>query len=434
MKLGTRALFLVAVTVGCSSANFDVTENPGADTSVVEEAGSDTGIGPIGDSEPPPPDSNVGSDVGVTEAGGGCIVPTNPAEIWVDKASTAMGATGTSTCPFRTVLEAIDFANRIDTTSARTIRVRNGIYTETAAIILRKGLTLTGAGVGLTQLTGGGPCTTSTTGYKCVVRVDGGAILERVSIDAAPNGKHGVVTGAAEGAFPTVRSTSIFGAGGSCCAGILATNGAILGPNIESSNNAYGLVIWGSQQVKILAGTNKFDNNSYVGINHEGVGVLSFEGGSVSNNAAGINLGEPVPSVAPVHGITGLIAKNNGEYGIRVRGVASAKIRNSTITGSKIGVIAIHGTSNYIDLGTAGSFGNNNFGNSTTKNSHAAVCALFTRTTPLDATGNTFPTCSAPRSLDDIGTAAGCEAITAYQDIWYRGATVPINANCTTGT
>lgn len=432
MKLGTRVLALVGVTIGCSSANFDVTENPGADTSVAEEAGTDTGIDPALDSEPPPPDSNVGDSV-VTEASTGCAVPSNPSEIWVDKASTAMGATGTDACPFRTVLEAVAFANTIDKTSARTIRVRNGIYTEKAAIILRKGLTLAGSGVGLTQLAGGGPCTTAMDGFHCVVRVDGGAILERVSIDAAPNGRHGVVTGEPEGAFPVVRSASIFNAGGSCCAGILATNGAILGPNIEASNNAYGLTIWGSQAVKILAGGgNKFNNNTILGINHDGTGALTIENGTVSNNAAGIKLGYMAGTLPPTHSFTSLTAKSNLEYGIRVTGVASLKLRSSTITGNKIGVIAIFGASNYVDLGNAGIAGGNNFGSPTVKNSLAAICAI-TRTSPLDATGNTFPFCSAPRHLDDISNTAGCEAITSYQDVWYRGDTLPIMASCTAG-
>jgi hypothetical protein len=52
---------------------------------------------------------------------------------------------------------------------------------------------------------------------------------------------------------------------------------------------------------------------------------------------------------------------------------------------------------------------------------------------PLDATGNTFPNCAAPRSLADISTDGGCEIITAYNDIWYRGSTAPIQASCTVG-
>jgi len=432
MKLGTRFIGLIVVTVvGCSSSNFDVTGAPGADTGT----SGDTAIGPVEDAEPPPQDSNVVPDDAIvgTETGMVCGASSNPLELWVDATSTVMSPTGTTTCPFRHIAEAIAYANTLDPTTPRAIKVRPGIYNEGAAIILRKGLTLTGSGVGVTQLSGGGPCTSSTTGYKCVVRVDGGAILERVTVDAAPGGKHGVVTWTPDGSFPIVRSTAITGATGSAFTGLLVTAGALLGPNIESSGNGYGLVIWGSQTVKVVAGTNKFDNNAYIAINHEGTGVLNFEGGSVSNNAGGFKLGEPVPSSPPLHSISNAIVKNNAEYGIRVMGVASAKIRNSTITGSKIGVIAIHGASNYIDLGNAGSLGNNNFGSPTTKNTYAGLCALFTRNTPIDATGNTFPDCSTPRSLTDIGTEAGCEAITTYNDVWYRGATLPITASCTKG-
>ena len=422
MKLGIVAGVFLAI--GCSSADFEVAET-NTDTGPSVDTGA---IGPLEDADV---DSGIESEGGVTEAGNACAVPVDPVEIWVDGASTAPTSNGTAGCPFRHVLDAVNYVNGLGGT--RSIKVRNGIYNETAAIILRKGVTLSGAGVGLTQISGGGACTSSPTGYKCVVRVDGGAVLERVSIDAAPNGKHGVVTGAAEGAFPTVRSTAITGAGGSCCSGILATEGAILGPNIEASNNAYGLVIWANQPVNILAGTNKFDNNTIIGINHEGTGKLTFDGGSVSGNKEGIKLGQNFTATPPAHSIKNLTAVRNVEYGIRVTGVASAMVRNSTITGSKFGVIALHGASNYIDLGTAGSSGGNNFGGSMNRNSLAAICAMFTKSPPLDATGNAFPLCSAPKSLDDISSIAGCEDVTTYADVWYRGGTQPITAGCTAG-
>jgi pectin methylesterase-like acyl-CoA thioesterase len=269
-------MLCLLAAVGCSSSNFEIAESTDSGTS--DETASDTGIGPVEDGAPPA-DSSVEEVIAVDA---GCAAPSDPLEIWVDGAS-ANSPTGTASCPFHKVSEAIAYANTLPM-KPRTIRVKPGSYVEDTAIILRKGLTLSGSGVGVTQLSGGGACTSSTSGYKCVIRVDSGAILERVSIDASPNGKHGVVTGEAEGVFPIVRSTAISGAGGSCCSGILVNSGAILGPNIESSKNAYGLTIWGNQTVKVLAGTNKFDNNTLTGINHEGTGVFSFEGGSVSSN------------------------------------------------------------------------------------------------------------------------------------------------------
>jgi hypothetical protein len=423
------SLVCLLAAVGCSSSNFEIADT--TDSATSDETASDTGIGPVEDAEPPA-DSNS-EEVIAVDGGSGCAAPSNPLEIWVDGATSATSATGTAACPFHRVSEAIAYANTLPLTTPRTIRVKPGVYVEDAAIILRKGLTLTGSGVGVTQLSGGGLCTSSTTGYKCVVRVDSGAILERVSIDASPNGKHGVVTGEAEGTFPIVRSTAISGAGGSCCSGILVNSGAILGPNIESSKNAYGLTIWGSQTVKVLAGTNKFDNNTLTGINHEGTGVFSFEGGSVSNNREGIKLGDLYTATPPANSIKNLIALKNIEYGVKVTNVASAIIRSSTITGSKFGVIAIYGASNFIELGTAGVFGGNNFGSPTARNSLGGLCALFTKAVPLDATGNTFPDCAEPRSLDDISTTALCEAVTTYADVWYRGAQAPLLASCTKG-
>lgn len=418
-------LILIA---GCSSADFEVAQDPSADTG-----------GTTADTATPSEDSTVVADAGGPDEGvsdsnvgeAGCPALTNPLEIWVDATSTVAPATGSSSCPFRHVVEAIDYANKLG--GSRTIKVRSGIYTESAAIILRSGLTLTGAGVGVTKLAGGGACYESTAAYKCVVRVDAGAILERVSVDAGPTGKHGVVVGSSGGSYAIVRSTAITGAVGDGNAGILATAGAILGPNIESTGNRYGLVIWGNQTVTVLAGTNKFDNNAAIGINHEGTGVFTFNGGSVSNNLVGIKLGEPYTATPPMHDIKDLTAKNNVEVGVRIMAVASARIRNSTITGSKIGVMATHGASNFIDLGTSGSLGGNNFGGSTVKNSMAGVCALFTQATPMNVQGNTFPECGTPRSLGDIGTSAGCESITEYEDVWYRGASVPVTTGCTKG-
>jgi hypothetical protein len=412
---------------GCSSASFEVAE--GADTGGADDAiATDSGT---------PGDDSSALDSGALEEGVGetistCAAVSNPTEIWVDAASTGAGATGTSDCPFRHIGDAIKYANTLPLTTPRTIKVRAGDYNEGAAIILRSGLTLSGAGVGLTKLLGGGPCAGTTTSFQCIVRVEGGAILEKVSIDAGSSGKHGVVTGAT-GSTPIVRYSSITKATGDGIAGVLVTAGAIVGPNIDSSGNRNGLVIWGSQTVAVLSNS-KFDNNASAGISHEGTGVLTFTGGSVSNNVVGIRLGEPYTATPPANDIKDLTAKDNVEVGVKVSGVASARIRNSTITGSKIGVIAIHGASNYIDLGNAGSPGGNNFGGATSsKNTFAALCAMYTQSVPLNATGNTFPNCDTPQSLDSIGTSSGCDAITSYKDVWYRGATVPIMASCTKG-
>jgi hypothetical protein len=442
LRIGPIRIALTAsvlMMAACSSADFEVAEAPGADTSSPgEETAADSAITPIEDTDVVATDTR-GADTNVAESNvsetiGACAAVSNPFEIWVDATSTVPAATGTSTCPFRHIVDAIKYENALPVASPRTIRVRAGEYTEGSAIILRSGLTLSGAGVGVTKLAGGGTCY-GTTGYVCIVRVDGGAILERVTVDAGPTAKHGVVTGSTgSGLYPIVRSTLITNAVGDGNAGILATSGAILGPNIDSSGNRYGLVIWGNQTVKVIAGTNKFDRNALIGINHEGTGTLTFEGGSVSGNGkTGIKLGEPYTATPPLNDIKNLIATNNIEVGVLVGGIASARIRSSTITGSKVGVVAVYGASNYIDLGNAGSLGGNNFGSPTVKNSLASVCALFTKSVPLDATGNTFPLCDTPRSIADVSTAGGCEAITAYADVWYRGTTVPITASCSKG-
>ena len=421
---GRSVLAMVSLLAGCSSGNFDIgaegVDAAGSDSAAAETELVDSGSSP-GDSSSPPGDV-------------GCTAVADPLEVFVDASSTFMAPTGSTACPFAHITDAIAYVRSLPV-KPRTIRVREGAYVE-GPVILEKGMTLAGAGASKTTISGGGTCMGTGSAYLCIVRVDGGAILDGVSIDAGPSGKHGVITGSTSGStYPIVRNTSIGNAVGDGNAGILAMEGAILGPNIVSSKNRYGLVIWGNQTVKVLAGNNHFDENTNTGIDHEGTGVFSFEGGTVSGNGTGIKLG-PAPSplsVPPTHDIQNLVARDNVEAGIRVAPSNGLRLRKSTITGGKIGVIALFGAANRIDLGRTDDAGANNFGGAANRSSQAAICAITTPAVAMPAVGNRFSDCTSFKNLADISTTAGCEAITGYADIWWRGLNPPDASSCTKG-
>lgn len=409
------------VAPGCSSSNFEVAtpeSDAGADTSQNETAVADST--PSEDAVSPPGDAG----------GPACSVESDPVTIWVDAASTIASPTGTTDCPFARIVDAVAFVKKLPP-KPRTIRVRSGEYAELEGIILEKGMTLLGNGP-KTVISGGGNCY-GTSGYPCVVRVTGGAILDGVTIDAGPASKTGVI---ADDLIPTstpiVRNTTVTGASGDGTAGILIMGSAVLGPNIVVVKNRVGVNIWGHQTVKVLAGANKFDENVSAGILHEGNGVLAFEGGSVSGNGSGIKLGPPATALAvpPQHDIQNLVARDNAEAGIRVSTGNSLRLRKSTITGGKFGVVALFGGNNRIDLGRPDEVGGNNFGGGGTRPLLAAICAQGTTAVPMPAVGNRYPDCISKQVL---ANGASCETATSYADLWWRGLSEPDVSSCAKG-
>lgn len=410
--------------VGCASSSFQVasqTTDAAVDTEI-----ADTDATAI-DSGTPASDGNVG------ESSTGCGALTEAAEVWVDATSTFAMPSGAPSCPFRHLIEAVSYVNSLPP-KARTIRVRAGTYTESAAIMLRPQITLLGAGVGKTILAGGGPCMGI---GSCIVRVDGGATLDGVTVDASPTAKHGIVTGNTDpGGNPIIKNVKVTGAVGDGNAGILSSSGSVLGPNVEASGNRLGLVIWGNQKVSITGGNNHFDKNTEIGINHEGTGPLVFDnGGSVNANGGdGVRLGSMATPAPPAHGIALIEVIGNAGAGIRVMANAGLTLRGCRIVSNKWGVIAVLGSTNVVDLGTGGSAGNNNFGGSGVRNERAALCVGGARASALPAVTNRWFTCPADgKPLNDISTTAGCEAIVSYSDVYFRGLTPPDTSGCSIG-
>jgi hypothetical protein len=438
MRLIPGLLFLV----GCSSSSFEVAQRVDFDTGSVgtDDTGvaSDTGTS-VTDSGTTVTDSGTTvTDSGTTvvdavsvDGSTGCAAPSEVTEVWVDAVSTAKGPNGTVDCPFRHITDAISYINTLPP-KARTIRVRAGTYAEGAALVLKPGISLKGAGIGVTTLSGGGTCMGI---GNCIVRLEGGALIESVTVDAGPTAKHGIVTGGTDGGFPIIKNVKVTGAVGDGNAGILSSSGSNIGPNVDSSGNRYGLVIWGNQKVTISGGNNHFDNNAGIGINHEGTGQMFWTGGGTANgNPIGVKLGDTAGTLPPTHGIDGATITGNLEIGIRLTAVAGLKLRNSTLTENKVAIFATLGTSNTIDLGATGDNGNNVFqrtvGPALLKNTNAAVCITGTRALAAPMRSNTWTVCApAVKSLDSVSATTQCDGLPSYADVWYRGLTAP-DATC----
>ena len=304
-RFGLAVGFVMAL--GCSSASFDVGNAPGPDGEVdtgyvstedtggaadTSDPGTDSGTvtsdSAVADSNLA--DSNVPLDSSVGETISTCATPGELTEVWVDVKSTATAPVGTSTCPFKRITDALTYVYMLGP-KARMIRVRAGRYDEPGLVHLRAGISLLGAGSGMTTIAGGGSCLGVGT---CIVRVEGGATLDGVTVDGGPTAKHGIVTGGLDGGTPILKNLKSTNAVGDGNAGILVTAGAFIGPNVESSGNRIGLVVWGSSATKVTGGNNHFDKNAQFGINHESSGQFTFDGGGTAsaNGSDGIRFGE----------------------------------------------------------------------------------------------------------------------------------------------
>lgn len=446
-RFGLALGFVMAL--GCSSSSFDVGNGPAADGEV------DTGFVSTGDTGGGTDTSDPGTDSGGTvttdtavadsnvpldtsvgdslvgETVSACASPGELAEVWVDVKSTMMAPVGTSTCPFKRITDALTYVYGLGP-KPRVIRVRAGRYDEPGLVQLKAGISLLGAGSGMTTIAGGGSCMGVGT---CIVRVEGGATLDGVTVDGGPTAKHGIVTGGLDGGNPILRNLKSTNAIGDGNAGILVTSGAVIGPNVDSSGNKIGLVVWGGGATKVTGGNNHFDKNTLYGINHESGGQFTFDGGGTvtGNGSDGIRFGELTTASPPQQYVSFATIRENGDAGIRAMAHAALKLRNNIIQNNKVGVVAIYGLANSFDFGDSDS-GKNHFGNSTTRNTMAGVCTLVTRTAPLPLVGNTWPGCPAGlKSLLDIAATATCADISTYADVWWRGTTGPNTSVCTPG-
>ena len=423
-------------TTACSSAAFDTAptgDDPDtgatADTGgVVPDTGGDTTPGtdtgviddaPSPDSGPPPTDGGgvdggVGDSI-VGEGGTTCSsLPPLAPDLYVDKTS-SKPSIGTSDCPFRTIAEAtgVTWAG----VTLRTIHVSANDYNESNAIEIGRNIKLLGAGATATTLRHGGACPGLST--NCVVTVDPGGILDGVQV---LGGGTPVVTGVSSTGgtvAPAVVRTNIRGA--TAIANIYVRGAADLGPNF-TANGAVGLpglISSGSGTIHVIGTGNAFDKNGQSGISIDGAANLIFDGGSASNNAAnGVRL---VGNGS--YGLTNLDAIGNASMGITVGVNSNMKLRHSTVTQNKVGVIALFGSSNFIDLGSASDAGGNVFTIAGTPRTNviAAVCVANPRST-LWAIGDSWSACPVTPTFLDGGCSFDAGSTVAYKDVYYAGS------------
>lgn len=366
----------------------------------------------------------VVADTALVDTGPPCTLGASPIDVWVDGTSTKPSK-GSIDCPFHTIREATVLPAPLVGSPRRTIHVQGGTatgvaisYNESAAIEVKAGVTLLGAGPKLTRIQNGGACPT---GGTCVVLVDADAVFEGFTVSASTGGS-AVVTNVGLPA-PIVRDALATGASGGPLGGnfgLSVLGSAELGPGISVSNNTgIGVRAGGSGTLHVASGgENHFDANPGSGIAIDGLVTLVFDQGTASGDGVGIRLAN-VGAVA--HRIVGLTASGNASVGVVVIGGASLTLRGSTFTKNRVGLSFTQSSINGLDLGKGSSGGSaadpggNVFGGVTSANTVAGVCVDLQRAAP--AVGNAWSSC-APKQV----TATTCDlaAGLAYADVYLR--------------
>ncbi|MBL8717871.1 MAG: hypothetical protein JNL79_17970 [Myxococcales bacterium] len=386
--------------VGCASADFKVGDSTDAAADTALDARPDTLV----DVNCPP--------LGATD------------EILVDSNSVAATPNGTTACPYRTIRDAL--AVTVAGTP-RLVRVKGTpggrVYSETTSLVVKTGVTLVSEGLGNVVITGpGGSCAGA--GATCMVQVNRGANLDGFVVQGSAASVTLVsISGAGAGGVgpATVKNTRATKAVGDGAFAFLVNDGAVLGPNVESLQNpaVAGLQIYGTSPVRVTGSNSRFNNNLW-GINHEGGGSLTIEGGVTANlNArSGVRI---FTALGVMHTISALTAGGNAEAGLVVVG-GSVTVRQSSFNAeNKVGVVLNGAPGVVLDLGTAAAVGNNVFGTTSgvgSRNKYAGVC-VDGLTVELKIGGNRWTGCS-PSTATLAGSCA--DVPTEYKDILLRGA------------
>jgi hypothetical protein len=420
------------VLVACSSADFEVSNGQGSDsgtsgdtiTSGDSSNPTDSGIGGDSGGGDAPRDSNVvdsgGSGDGISSDGtSGCgTLAATANNVYVDNAS-SQPSVGTTACPFHTIYEASSLT-WIPATGHRTIHVAAGTYTETHAVVIGPAVVVAGAGVGVTDVTGGGSCSGSA---NCVIEVGGGAVVHDLTVIGATS-THAIVTDSFGGSLsaPLVHNVAANGAGG-VLAGILARGAADIGPNVALTGNGRGLDSVGSGTVHIIGGAspapadNVISGNSLSGIHMEGSSMLLIDSADVHDN--GTN-GIDFVGTGGVHTLRSLLVHANGQDGIVVTSDCSLYVRNSAFYGNNFGIRFVKTGTNTLDLGggpTATTGGNTFAGTSVASlNRSGGICVNLTAvpTYVVPAQDDSWSSCPDP----GVAHVTACDATGGYDDIW----------------
>jgi hypothetical protein len=264
------------------------------------------------------------SSMGCDTSTGGCVactaLPANSADFYVDATSFA-AATGTAPCPFKTITAALTAANA-STAANKVIHIAAGTYTagETFPLVVRKGISFSGAGASTTIIKGTGALdhsvaggsingttynvtiltgdqtgtstfsgltitnalTASTAGYLGVFCDQGNAANTQAA--APPNPLPTPTTVLSNVIIGPNYDFGVIAATTTAPASLLGCNIKIVGSTINGNNNGMWIVGCGSGTGKIscagqigdgtAAGGNSFTNNKNAG---GGVGVIGWD-------------------------------------------------------------------------------------------------------------------------------------------------------------
>jgi hypothetical protein len=200
-------------------------------------------------------------------------------------------------------------------------------------------------------------------------------------------------------------------------------------------------LISGTSKVHVVAGTgvtNSFDSNGIAGISATGTSVLTFDGGSASSNKGnGLDLSNGALKTAP-NVVSGLIAKSNGTSSAPRSGVVSdastsLQLRSSVmLLNTGAGLWFSYGAINALDIGFAGTPGNNEFNAADPlKRNHIGVCLDQSPATGLQpADTDQFSACPVTQTAVTGGCTSAINGATnlevAYKSKIAVGGTDPL--------
>jgi hypothetical protein len=252
------------------------------------------------------------------------VLGTSTEDVYVDSAA-ASGGTGTQTCPFRTVLEALALPALGSGVMTRTIHVRGDAagrtYAEAGPIVIPTRVDLTsvypGAPSGATTVTlsANGVCLT---GQRCAVLLQGGRLFGVTVIPSSGPASAGVVTQATP-TTPAISSCVIRNATQS---GIVAfgplsisntTSRSNQGNGLEASSTTSAIVSFTASGIAGLM--NVFSQNGQSGVNVTGLSRISAQWLVVEDN---LQYGLYLDTPGVTHSLSNVTGRRNARDGLHV--------------------------------------------------------------------------------------------------------------------
>ena len=359
------------------------------------------------------------------------VDPINGKDVAGKGSGTVGGNVEDGACAFRTITFALgNLGGATDVRVVPTGPVGTATNGEQFPITVPAGVTIEGFGGPVTVnevATGDG----SVTGVAFTLAT-AGSTLSNLIIDGGMGGIHGVraTTGstvATNLVNVEVRNFAAAGIRVELSGKLTIGSGTNAHNNGTTTTELCGLHVTGQAQATITGGAVpiQFNQNAQHGILVDGNGSVTITGtpgsgtsGSVvanGNMVDGIEITQVTPTL---NVINGLVAAGNAEDGARFYGPSSVQVRNSVFVGNTnngVNILPFGAGANQnsvatMDLGTAGSAGNNTFQSAANPNAFAGLCLNIqtNQSQTLQAQGNLWeagnggvPNCGAAGALTE---------------------------------